>query len=157
MNLPPKVTVVEVGPRDGFQNEKQFIPTAKKVAIVNGLARAGLKNIQVSSVVHPKAVPQLADAEQVMERCRSHGVRASFVPGSGKTLWFTRWKCSPTICRPDSGSRWWMSATRPATEFSIGIMAQPATPSRTAAKTSSKDGQGMVVRSGNFARQAMSE
>jgi hydroxymethylglutaryl-CoA lyase len=66
MNLPRKVTVVEVGPRDGFQNEKQFIPTAKKVAIVNGLARAGLKNIQVSSVVHPKAVPQLADAEQVM-------------------------------------------------------------------------------------------
>jgi hydroxymethylglutaryl-CoA lyase len=66
MNLPKKVTIVDVGPRDGFQNEKQFIPTAKKIEIVNGLARAGLKNIQVSSVVHPKAVPQLADAEEVM-------------------------------------------------------------------------------------------
>ena len=66
MKLPNKVTVVEVGPRDGFQNEKQFIPTEKKVEIVNALARAGLKHIQVSSVVHPKAVPQLADADEVM-------------------------------------------------------------------------------------------
>jgi len=68
MKLPQKVTVVEVGPRDGFQTEKQFIPTEKKIEIVNALARAGLKNIQVSSVVHPKAVPQLADAEEVMKR-----------------------------------------------------------------------------------------
>jgi hydroxymethylglutaryl-CoA lyase len=66
MKLPDKVTVVEVGPRDGFQNEKQLIPTAKKVEIINALARSGLKHIQVSSVVHPKAVPQLADADQVM-------------------------------------------------------------------------------------------
>ncbi|MBM4314461.1 MAG: hydroxymethylglutaryl-CoA lyase [Deltaproteobacteria bacterium] len=68
MKLPDKVTVVEVGPRDGFQNEKQFIPTEKKVEIVNALARSGLKNIQVSSVVHPKAVPQLADADEVMAK-----------------------------------------------------------------------------------------
>jgi hydroxymethylglutaryl-CoA lyase len=68
MNLPEKVTVVEVGPRDGFQNEKQFIPTDKKVEIVNALARTGLKNIQVSSVVHPGAIPQLADAEEVMAK-----------------------------------------------------------------------------------------
>ena len=68
MNLPKKVTIVDVGPRDGFQNEKQFIPTQKKIEIVNGLIRAGLKNIQVSSVVHPKAVPQLADAEEVMTK-----------------------------------------------------------------------------------------
>jgi hydroxymethylglutaryl-CoA lyase len=68
MNLPKKVTIVDVGPRDGFQNEKQFIPTQKKIDIVNGLTRAGLKNIQVSSVVHPKAVPQLADAEEVMTK-----------------------------------------------------------------------------------------
>jgi len=66
MKLPDKVTVVEVGPRDGFQNEKQFIPTNKKVEIINALARSGLKHIQVSSVVHPKAVPQLADADEVM-------------------------------------------------------------------------------------------
>ncbi|MBU0653192.1 MAG: hydroxymethylglutaryl-CoA lyase [Proteobacteria bacterium] len=68
MNLPKKVTIVEVGPRDGFQNEKQFIPTEKKIEIVNALARAGLKNIEVSSVVHPKAVPQLVDAEEVMSK-----------------------------------------------------------------------------------------
>lgn len=66
MNLPRKVTIVEVGPRDGFQNEKQFIATKRKIEIVDGLVRAGLKNIQVSSTVHPKAVPQLADAEEVM-------------------------------------------------------------------------------------------
>jgi len=68
MKLPRKVTIVDVGPRDGFQNEKQFIPTQKKIDIANGLIRAGLKNIQVSSVVHPKAVPQLADAEEVMTK-----------------------------------------------------------------------------------------
>jgi hydroxymethylglutaryl-CoA lyase len=68
MKLPDKVTVVEVGPRDGFQNEKQFIPTEKKVEIINALARSGLKHIQVSSVVHPKAVPQLADADEVMAK-----------------------------------------------------------------------------------------
>jgi len=66
MKLPTQVTVVEVGPRDGFQNEKRFIPTAKKVEIIDALARSGIKHIQVSSVVHPKAVPQLADADRVM-------------------------------------------------------------------------------------------
>jgi len=66
MKLPPRVTVVEVGPRDGFQNEKQFIPTAKKIQIINALAQTGLKHIQATSFVHPKAIPQLADAEEVM-------------------------------------------------------------------------------------------
>ena len=68
MNLPKKVTIVEVGPRDGFQNEKQFIPTEKKVDIVNALSQTGLKNIQVTSAVHPRAIPQLADAEEVMTK-----------------------------------------------------------------------------------------
>lgn len=68
MKLPRKVTIVEVGPRDGFQSEKQFIPTNEKIDIVNALSRTGLKNIQVTSVVHPKAIPQLADAEEVMTR-----------------------------------------------------------------------------------------
>jgi hydroxymethylglutaryl-CoA lyase len=70
MNLPKKVTIVDVGPRDGFQNEKQFIPTQKKIEIVNGLIDSGLKHIQVSSVVHPKAIPQLADAEEVMMKIK---------------------------------------------------------------------------------------
>jgi hydroxymethylglutaryl-CoA lyase len=68
MKLPRKVTVVEVGPRDGFQSEKQFIPTHRKVDIVNALSRTGLKKIQVTSAVHPKAIPQLADAEEVMTK-----------------------------------------------------------------------------------------
>ena len=68
MNLPKKVTIVEVGPRDGFQNEKQFILTAKKIEIINALSKTGLKNIQATSVVHPKAIPQLADAEEVMTK-----------------------------------------------------------------------------------------
>ncbi len=68
MKLPPKVTVVEVGPRDGFQNENQFIPTGKKIQIINALSQTGLKNIQATSFVHPKAIPQLADAEEVMSK-----------------------------------------------------------------------------------------
>jgi len=68
MKLPSKVTVVEVGPRDGFQNEKQFIPTEKKIQIINALSMTGLKNIQATSFVHPKAIPQLADAEEVMAK-----------------------------------------------------------------------------------------
>lgn len=68
MKLPQKVSIVEVGPRDGFQNEKQFIPTLRKIEVINALSRTGLKNIQVTSFVHPKAVPQLADAEEVMSR-----------------------------------------------------------------------------------------
>jgi len=47
----------------------------------------------------------------------------SVAAGSAISWWRTRKKCSPTMCRPAFGSRWWMSATRPATEFSIGIMA----------------------------------
>jgi hydroxymethylglutaryl-CoA lyase len=68
MNLPKGISIVEVGPRDGFQNEKQFIPTDQKIKILNALSRTGLKNIQATSFVHPRAVPQLADAEEVMSR-----------------------------------------------------------------------------------------
>jgi len=68
MNLPKEISIVEVGPRDGFQNERQFIPTDQKIKIINALSRTGLKNIQATSFVHPKAVPQLADAEEVMSR-----------------------------------------------------------------------------------------
>jgi hydroxymethylglutaryl-CoA lyase len=60
------VTVCEVGPRDGFQMEKEFIPTARKIDIVNALSRTGVSEIQVTSFMHPKAIPQLADAEAVM-------------------------------------------------------------------------------------------
>ena len=66
MKLPERVELCEVGPRDGFQYENKFIPTELKVETIRGLARAGLPRIQVTSFVHPKWVPQMADAEEVV-------------------------------------------------------------------------------------------
>jgi len=68
VNLPQKVTLTEVGPRDGFQFEKQFIPTELKSEIICSLVDAGLKHIQVASFVNPARVPQMADAEEVVSR-----------------------------------------------------------------------------------------
>ena len=67
-NFPDKVTLTEVGPRDGFQFEKELIPTGMKVEIINDLVTAGLKNIQVASFVNPSRVPQMADAEELVRR-----------------------------------------------------------------------------------------
>jgi hydroxymethylglutaryl-CoA lyase len=61
-----RVSVCEVGPRDGFQIEAAFIPTEKKIEIVNALFASGLRHMQVTSFVSPRAVPQLADAEAVL-------------------------------------------------------------------------------------------
>lgn len=82
MKLPHRVTICEVGPRDGFQIEPDFIPTDTKVEVVNRLSDAGLPRIEVTSFVHPKVVPQLRDAEQVMARItRRPGTRyAALVP-----------------------------------------------------------------------------
>ncbi len=60
------VSLVEVGPRDGLQNETRIIPTARKVKLVDELARCGLRRIEVTSFVRPERVPQLADAGDVM-------------------------------------------------------------------------------------------
>jgi hydroxymethylglutaryl-CoA lyase len=67
-NLPAKVKIVEVGPRDGLQNEAQQVATADKVALIQAMANAGLTNIEVTSFVSPKWIPQLADASDVA-RC----------------------------------------------------------------------------------------
>src|SRR2546428_7926262 len=82
MRLPERVTMCEVGTRDGFQIEPDFIPTEQKVEVVNLLSAAGLPRIEVTSFVHPKAVPQLRDAEEVMARItRGRGPRyAALVP-----------------------------------------------------------------------------
>ncbi len=66
MQLPRKVKLVEVGARDGLQNEKQPVATADKIALVHLLQRAGLREIEVTSFVSPKWVPQMADNAQVM-------------------------------------------------------------------------------------------
>jgi hydroxymethylglutaryl-CoA lyase len=60
------VRIREVGPRDGFQNEPETIPTAEKVALIDALARTGLPRLEVTSFVRPDVIPQLADAEQVL-------------------------------------------------------------------------------------------
>ena len=64
-HLPKRVQLVEVGPRDGFQNVKDFIPTDDKIRIVSALIEAGISSVEVSSFVSPKAIPQLADASIV--------------------------------------------------------------------------------------------
>ena len=75
MPWPEAVTVCEVGPRDGFQMEHTFIPTEVKVRLINALSRTGLREIQATSFVHPKAIPQLRDAEEIMARIdRAPGV-----------------------------------------------------------------------------------
>lgn len=66
MNLPKIVQITEVGPRDGFQNLKDWIPTENKIAIIEQLAAAGFKRIELTSFVHPKAVPQMADAAEIL-------------------------------------------------------------------------------------------
>ena len=66
MKLPAKVKLVDVGPRDGLQNEKQPVPAAIKIELVHRLQDAGLKNIEVTSFVSPKWVPQMADNAEVM-------------------------------------------------------------------------------------------
>jgi hydroxymethylglutaryl-CoA lyase len=73
---PAHVTVVEVGPRDGLQNEVAIVPTAAKVRFIEMLAAAGLPVVEATSFVHPAAVPQLADADQVLPAiARRPGVR----------------------------------------------------------------------------------
>ncbi|MGX7005256.1 hydroxymethylglutaryl-CoA lyase [Caballeronia sp. KNU42] len=64
--LPAKVKIVEVGPRDGLQNEKEFVATEVKIELVNRLANAGLLNVESASFVSPKWVPQMADGAAVM-------------------------------------------------------------------------------------------
>jgi isopropylmalate/homocitrate/citramalate synthase len=73
---PARATVVEVGPRDGLQNEAAIVPTDAKVRFIEMLATAGLPVVEATSFVHPTAVPQLADADEVLPRiARRPGVR----------------------------------------------------------------------------------
>ncbi len=77
-----RIDICEVGTRDGFQIEAEFIPTEKKIEIVNRLSETGVPEIEVTSFVHPKAIPQLRDAEEVMSKIvrRSGTVYSALVP-----------------------------------------------------------------------------
>ena len=78
MSLPSHVQLIDVGPRDGLQNEKQAVPAAVKIELVHRLQDAGVKEIEVTSFVSPKWVPQMADNAQVMAGIqRQAGVRYS--------------------------------------------------------------------------------
>lgn len=65
MSYPKAVTICDVGTRDGFQIEHQFIPTATKIEVINAIIAAGVRKLEVTSFVSPRAVPQMADAAEV--------------------------------------------------------------------------------------------
>jgi hydroxymethylglutaryl-CoA lyase len=71
-SMPSQVRIVEVGPRDGLQNEKTIIPAATKIELINRLSRTGLRTIEATSFVSPKWVPQLADAAEVFSAIDKH-------------------------------------------------------------------------------------
>lgn len=78
MKLPAKATIYEVGPRDGLQNEARQVPTADKIRFIDNLVKAGIKDIEITSFVSPKWIPQLADAAEVARGvARPAGVRMS--------------------------------------------------------------------------------
>lgn len=70
MKLPEEVNIVEIGPRDGLQNEPMFLDTDKKIRLINQLVESGFKEIEATSFVHPKWIPNLVDAEKVMAGIR---------------------------------------------------------------------------------------
>ena len=82
MRWPNTVTLKEVGPRDGLQNEKVFVPTEDKIAWINGLSQSGLNYIEITSFVNPKWIPALRDAKEVAKQIdRVPGVTyAALVP-----------------------------------------------------------------------------
>ncbi|MBA3397131.1 MAG: hydroxymethylglutaryl-CoA lyase [Deltaproteobacteria bacterium] len=78
MKLPVEVTIYEVGPRDGLQNEARQVPTADKIRFIDALVAAGIRDIEITSFVSPKWIPQLADAAEVARGVhRQAGVRMS--------------------------------------------------------------------------------
>ncbi len=84
MSMPQRIEVSEVGPRDGLQIEAGFIPTEQKLRLIDALSATGLPRIEVTAFVHPKVVPQMADAEAVLAAIgRRPGVRyGAFVPNA---------------------------------------------------------------------------
>lgn len=74
MDLPKTVELIEVGPRDGLQNEPEFVSTEQKKAMILQLSQAGFKRMETISFVHPKWVPQMADAEEIASYCHDLGL-----------------------------------------------------------------------------------
>src|SRR5579864_2272941 len=70
--VPDRVSVYEVSPRDGLQNESATVPLAGKLRLVDALVAAGLRRVEITSFVSPKWIPQLADADDVAEHILAH-------------------------------------------------------------------------------------
>lgn len=74
MHFPKQVEIIEVGPRDGLQNESRFVPTEEKKQLIKQLYEAGFQRIETASFVHPKIVPQMADAQEITAFCNELGM-----------------------------------------------------------------------------------
>lgn len=74
MYFPSEVEIIEVGPRDGLQNETNFVPTEQKKQLIKQLSEAGFQRIETASFVHPKVVPQMADATEIAAYCKELGM-----------------------------------------------------------------------------------
>ncbi|PVE64475.1 hydroxymethylglutaryl-CoA lyase [Priestia megaterium] len=75
MNLPKKLKIIEIGPRDGLQNEKKNLDTDKKIELIKQLSACGFEEIEATSFVHPKWIPNLADAEAVISQTKDLPVK----------------------------------------------------------------------------------
>ena len=74
--FPESIQITEVGPRDGLQNQAKHVSTKKKIELIDALSKTGVKKIEASAFVHPKWVPQLADADEVFAGIqRAEGVK----------------------------------------------------------------------------------
>jgi len=124
------VTVVEVGPRDGLQNEQAILPTAAKLELIGRLTAAGLPVVEATSFVSPRAVPQLADAEEVMRGLRrepgvrypvlvpnTRGLERAQAAGATEIAVFTA--ASESFCRANIG----MSIDRSLEVFEVVVAA----------------------------------
>jgi hydroxymethylglutaryl-CoA lyase len=81
LNLPSKVKIREVGPRDGFQIQKEFIPTPEKLEIINAVVAAGVSDVEATAFVSPKAVPQMRDAGEIISQVPRNGtIYSALVP-----------------------------------------------------------------------------
>lgn len=86
MYFPKEVEIIEVGPRDGLQNEKVFVPTNMKQMLVDLLANTGVQRIETASFVHPQAVPQMADAREMSTYSNQRGIKYLALTPNSKAL-----------------------------------------------------------------------
>ena len=90
MKLPARVHIYEVGPRDGLQNEARQVPTADKIRFIDALVASGIRDIEITSFVSPKWIPQLADASEVARGTEGLDQHGASMPAASRALRGTR-------------------------------------------------------------------